>query len=81
MAHHPKVRGEGTYYVTLPLVGTVSVAVRAGSEEEAIEKALAADLTRDNIEEWNVVESVVRGNVCYAPCSDACVDFFEPDEP
>ena len=60
------------YYVQLPVVGIIGFEIEAESEEDAIEKALNSDqITSDNFEEWDVVESVCKGNVCYAPLFDA----------
>lgn len=55
------------YGVTLPVTGKAYIEVEAASEEEAIEKALdSTDLTIENIQEWEAVERINEGNVCYA---------------
>lgn len=52
------------YNVTLPITGTVFISdIEADSEEEAIEKAMEANITTEDIEEWNTHERIVEGNV------------------
>lgn len=62
------------YYVRVPLAGVIGFSVEAESEKEAIEKAMstdiAVDLTGENgaeIEEWDLYNKIVEGNVVYAP--------------
>ena len=53
-----------TWGVTLPLTGKLYVEVEAEDEEAAIEAALASnDVIIENIEEWEVVKEISRGNV------------------
>ena len=65
------------YGVLVPLVGSVYVEVDADSEEEAIENAIQADLTIKfesedvYLEEFELVDKVVEGNICYAPLYEA----------
>jgi len=63
-----------TYYVKVPLAGIISFSIEAESEKEAINKALKSDITVDingenhpEIEEWDLYEKIVEGNVVYAP--------------
>ena len=65
------------YGVLVPLVGSVYVEVDADSEEEAIENAIQADFTIKfesedvQLEEFELVDKVVEGNICYAPLHEA----------
>lgn len=54
------------YTVTLPVSGKLVVEVQAESEEEAIQIALNAPSTIDDIEEWDVHEHIMEGNCCHA---------------
>lgn len=54
-----------TWNVTLPITGIVTAQVEALTEKEAIKKALASNVTTDDIEEWEMIERVNQGNVCY----------------
>lgn len=60
-----------TYGVTLPITGTIYVEVEAASEEEAIEKALEAEVTSNDIESWSTHKIVVRGNVFHGEQNEA----------
>ena len=53
------------YEVTLPITGKAYLTVVADSEEEAIQIALG-EVLFDHIEEWEAVERINEGNVCYA---------------
>lgn len=67
-----------TWEVTLPIVGTAFATVTAETESEAIEAAM--DVVRqENIEEWQAVHYVVRGNVCYAPTREAFAEEIGPE--
>lgn len=66
------------YEVILPIVGYALVLVEAESEKAAIDAALQSDdLTMSAIEEWEAVEHVVQGNVCYAPKRHAVAELVE----
>ena len=67
------------YEVTLPITGKAYLTVVADSEEEAIQIALGevlfdhiaiqialGEVLFDHIEEWEAVERINEGNVCYA---------------
>lgn len=54
-----------SYCVTLPVTGIAVIDVEAETEEEAIEKALQ-DVTSAHLEQWEAVERINAGNVCYA---------------
>lgn len=61
-----------TYYVEVPITGTINIEVQASSEQEAIEKALESDdLKTENITEWEAHEHVIQGNVFYGSLSSA----------
>lgn len=58
------------FLVTLPVVGSVSVEVEAEDKADALEKAWEADFPSVP-DEWDAVQRVTRGNVCYAPVNEA----------
>ncbi len=53
------------YRVRLPLTGYIEIEVEAESEAEAIENAMGK-ATIDDIAEWDVLDRINEGNVCYA---------------
>ena len=55
-----------TYEVTIPIAGHAFMRVEASSEKEAHEKALL-ELRRDDIEEWDALDTFMTGNVCHCP--------------
>ncbi|ALO79441.1 hypothetical protein HOBO_20 [Bacillus phage Hobo] len=78
-----------TYFVAVPAVAKVIVEVNgATSEQDAIEKALAADVNLDVncedttvwIDEWDMHENVTTGNVYHGVINEARVDSVEEDE-
>lgn len=54
------------YQVTIPIAGHAFLTVEADSEEEAIELAMG-EVTIDDFEGWEPVETFIQGNVCYCP--------------
>ena len=54
-----------TYEVTIPITGIAYLTIEAESEDEAIETAIG-EVTIDNLETWEAVRDIHRGNVCYA---------------
>lgn len=54
-----------TWSVTLPITGLAYLEVEAETEDEAIEMALGM-VENNDIETWEAVRSITRGNVCYA---------------
>ena len=54
------------FMVELPIAGKATIFVEAESEEEAKDIAYA-NLTIDHIEEWEPMDHITEGNVCYAP--------------
>lgn len=54
-----------TYEVTLPITGIAYVTVEAESEDEAIEMAMG-QVEQSDIESWEAIRHVTRGNACYA---------------
>ncbi len=62
-----------TYEVNLPVTGVAYVRVEAESEAEAIKRAI--DICEmDDIESWNAINKVCRGNVCYAELNEASAE-------
>lgn len=52
-----------TWTVALPITGVIYVEVAAATEEEAIAKALGAEFSDADIEQWEVCRKIVTGNV------------------
>ncbi|AXQ67697.1 hypothetical protein KIOSHI_20 [Bacillus phage Kioshi] len=78
-----------TYFVAVPVVAKVVVEVKgATSEQEAIEKALAADVDLDVssesttvwVDEWDMHDKVTTGNVYHGVLNEAYVDNTEEDD-
>ncbi len=55
-----------TYYVTIPIAGHAYIYVEADNEDAALEKGME-DITIDNIETWEPMETFLEGNVLYCP--------------
>jgi len=62
------------YEVRLPVAGFVIVSVEANDETEALDKAMSSDISTDDMEEWNVYEHIVQGNVFYGPLNSYEID-------
>ncbi len=68
------------YWVRIPLAGSIAINVHADSEEEAKEAAFEADwdlqVTGGNVEldELDLYESSVTGNVLHAPLNEVEVE-------
>lgn len=63
----------GTYTVEIPIVGSMTVEVKAHDEAEAIELAWETfnESGSDEFDvTWEAVSSVTDGNVCHAPCNN-----------
>ncbi len=56
-----------TYSVKIPIAGHAYIEIEADSEEEAIDKAFASEITNEDIESWDTVRQFNQGNVCYCP--------------
>jgi hypothetical protein len=56
-----------TYSVTIPIAGHVIVEVDAEDEKSAIKKALDAEISAEDIEQWQTLDRFLQGNVCYCP--------------
>jgi hypothetical protein len=52
--------------VRIPVTGYVYLEVMAEDEEEAMEKAWETEATLEDVAEWETIEQVCKGNVCYA---------------
>lgn len=59
------------WIVTVPITGYVTVTVEAEDEEEAIEKAMECDVSTDDIEQWDMTDHIVQGNVFYGIQNEA----------
>lgn len=64
------------YWVEIPITGKICVAVDAESKEDAIEKAFELG-TLDDLDEWEMHDKIVGGNVFYGVSNE--IDVFEQD--
>lgn len=62
-----------TYAVSVPIAGVAYVEVEAESAEAAIDAALGL-VTKDDIEEWNPLRHMTKGNVNYFHDNDASAE-------
>jgi hypothetical protein len=67
------------YSVKLPVAGYAVVMVEADNEKEALEKALESEVKLDDIEEWDVHEHIIEGNIFYGNCNDPEIDLEYDD--
>jgi hypothetical protein len=59
------------FSVAIPICGYAIVEVEADSPEDAIEKALAGEITIDDIESWEAIEHICEGNCFNGSLNDA----------
>ena len=64
------------YWVTVPVTARICVEVEAEDRESAIDKAFDEG-TLDDIEEWEMHEQIVDGNVFYGLINE--IDVIEQD--
>lgn len=67
------------YSVTLPIVGSVTVEVEADDYKAAVDKAMASDISFDDINEWDVLRQRCQGNVCSLPCDSDVAEIEDAD--
>lgn len=63
----------GTYTVEIPVVGSMTIEVKAANERDAIDRAWERfdENGHDDFDVmWEAVSSVTDGNVCHAPCNN-----------
>ena len=66
------------YTVKVPIVAVCYVEVEAENEQEAIDMAFESDdLKLENVDEWEPLEHIVKGNVVYTYNSDVEVEEME----
>lgn len=65
------------YSVQLPIMGYVITEVEAENGDAAVKVALEQSFTRDQIEEWEVYERTVSGNVAHGSCTQANAELVE----
>lgn len=53
------------YGLEIPIAGYVYLEIEADSEEEAIEKAFEQGWEQDDIQEIDMYEQIVEGNICH----------------
>ena len=51
------------YAISMPVTGFIYKEIVADSEEEATEKFRELDLKTEDIEDWDICEKIVEGNV------------------
>lgn len=66
-----------TFDVKLPLAGYVLVQVEANDEKDAIDKAIDADISKDDIEEWATYSQLVMGNVIMFDVNKASAELID----
>lgn len=67
------------YIASIPITGIAVVEVKASSEEEAIEEAMEADLSVDDIVEWDAHELIIEGNIFHGLQNEIRVGELEYD--
>jgi hypothetical protein len=65
------------YSVSLPITGYVVLDVEADSEDAAIDRAFEQEITNDHIEEWQVHQQIVTGNVFHGTMNEATAELAE----
>lgn len=65
------------YGVSLPVTGYIYVEVEASTEEEAQELAFAKEHKTEDIEEWDVCQSIVQGNIFCGTLNTVDVDYIK----
>ena len=80
------------FNVTLPFAGYITLMVEAEDKESAIEAAFGADcqfipnetqptgISDVEVEEWEFLAHITRGNVSYAPRNSASAEPADDDE-
>ena len=68
-----------TYSVLMPIAGYAIVEVEAENESEATNTA-CNKVTLGDIEEWDVYEKLVNGNILYPPFNSIDVELIEDPE-
>ena len=66
--------------VTLPIAGSIYVEVEADTEDDAIEAALSCDVSSSDINDWDMMKAITRGNVCYARVHKAYAQIIEDED-
>ena len=71
------------YYVQLPIAGVVGISVEASNEQDAINQALSTEWSMKelaecsgsfDLEELDLYEHALQGNVCYLPMWEATAE-------
>lgn len=55
-----------TFSVTIPIAGHAYIEIEADNAEAAIEEALGK-VSMENVDNWEPLRRLNRGNVCYCP--------------
>ena len=62
------------YALSIPITGLVYMEIEAESEEDAKQKAFMSDVTTENIDEWDMHESIVTGNVFHGHLNEIDIE-------
>lgn len=63
-----------TYGISMPVTGVIYREIEANSEEEAKEAFHKLDLTTDDIEDWDIHNHIIIGNVFYGQLNDVMIE-------
>jgi hypothetical protein len=63
-----------TYGISMPITGFIYKEVEADSEEEAKNEFHKLELKTEDIEDWDIHDHIVKGNVFYGQLNDVTID-------
>ena len=64
-----------TYGITMPVTGFIYREVKAESPNQALELFYSGvDLTKNDIEEWDIHEKIVEGNIFHGTINEMTVE-------
>lgn len=66
--------------VSVPIAGYVYIEVEAENKKEAVEKAFDQGYTQDDIQEIDMYERIIEGNVCHVWHNRVEVEELDSDE-
>jgi len=68
------------FLVNLPVCGYIEVTISAKNEEEAIQKAIHKSYNTDDIQEFEVLETICKGNMWeFSYSNDAEAELLDED--
>lgn len=62
------------YGVSVPISGYVYIEVEAENEEEALDKVFAQGFEDDDIQELEMYEKLIEGNICHTHHTDTDIE-------